>query len=80
MWSLRALVAALAVALAAPVALAQDDENLTEPSLPGEESVEGASGIAFYVVVAVMSIAVFVGLAVLTSRYYARRGSRPPPK
>ena len=87
--TITAILLALAL-LGAPLALAQGDgtpqpeaDNDTqgaEDRLVDEEStIEDDEGIAFYVVVAVLSVGVFIGLAVLNARYRRQRGSRPPP-
>lgn len=78
------LVVAWLLVIAASVAaqanpIPSDNATLDDENLAGEESVEGAPGIVYYVVIAAMSLAVFIALAVLSSRYRRDRGSRPPP-
>lgn len=78
------LVVAWVLALAPGVAaqanpVPSDNATLDDENLAGEESVEGIPGIVYYIVIAVMSLAVFIGLAVLSRRYQRKRGSRPPP-
>lgn len=76
----------LLVALVVPLAAAQgtpstDEQNATyeDENLAGDESVAGPPEMAYYVVVAAISLTVFGGLFWASRRYVKRRGSRPPP-
>ena len=78
---MRAWPILLVLLVPAVAAQSNNTANGTEgDTLAGEESVAGLPEFVFYVVVAALSLTVFIGLFVVSQRYARRkRGDRPPP-